>query len=97
MEVVRRELDVDGSEVLLQTLQPPRPGDRNDPRFLGEQPCQRDLSRRRIVPRGDMAEEIDDWLVGLPSIGSKAREPGANVGSGKGHCGINRRREEALS
>jgi hypothetical protein len=32
----------------------------------------------------------------LPGIGSKAREPGPNVGGVEGHGGINLPREEAL-
>ena len=44
-----------------------------------QEPRERDLSRRRILPGCDMAEQIDDWLVGLPGIGSKARKPGPNI------------------
>src|SRR5271157_3326783 len=90
-EVLRRQFDVDRSKVLLQTFPLPRPGDRNDPRLLGEQPCQRGLGRCRIVPRRDTAEQIDDWLVGFAGLGGKAREPGPNVGGGEGYSGINRR------
>jgi hypothetical protein len=43
-----------------------------------------------------MTEQLDDWLVGLPGIGSEAREPSPNVGGVEGHGGINLRREEAL-
>lgn len=35
LEIVRCDLEVHGSEVLLQALQPGSPGDGHDPRFLG--------------------------------------------------------------
>ncbi len=96
MEVVGSQFDCDCSKVLVQTLQLARARDRNDPRLLSEQPSERDLSRRSILPGCDLAKQIDDWPVGLEGIGSKAREPGPHVGSVEGHGGIDLRREEAL-
>jgi len=70
--------------------------DWNNPRLLRQQPGERDLSRCRILSGRDLAKQIDDGLVGLPGVGSKAREPGPNVGGVEGHGGINLPREEAL-
>src|SRR6266478_1414031 len=96
MEVVGGEFDCNCSKVLVQTRQLSRARDRNDPWLLGEEPGERDLSRCRLHPSYDVAEQIDDLLVGLPGIGSKAWEPGPNVGGVERHRGINLPREEAL-
>ena len=42
-EVVFGQLDVRGRDVLREPAQLGRPGDRNDPRLLREQPCECDL------------------------------------------------------
>src|ERR1700686_4609661 len=96
MEIIGSEFDCDCSKVLVQTLQLARSRYRNDPRLLGEEPRERDLSRRRLLSVCDLAEQIDDRLVGFPSLRSEAREPGSNVGRVEGHGGINFRREKAL-
>ena len=64
-QVVGRELDVRGAEVLLQAVQLRGARDRHDPRLLGEQPGERDLGRRRALPLGDAAEQVDQGLVRL--------------------------------
>ena len=54
-EVVLRELDVNGAEVLLEAVQLGRPRDRHDPGLLREQPRERDLRGRRVLPRPAMS------------------------------------------
>ncbi len=48
-QVLRRELDRDGSGVLLKTLHLCCAGDRYDPRLLREHPRKRDLRRRESL------------------------------------------------
>jgi len=96
MAFVGSAFDCGCAQVLVKTRQLSRAWDRDDPRLLGEQPSERDLSRRGILPGCKMAEQINDWLVGLSGIGSKAREPATNVGTGEGHGGVNLPCQEAL-
>src|SRR6266566_6444297 len=49
-EVVRPEFDCNCSDVLFQTIQLRGAGNWNNPRLPGQQPRQRDLSRRRLLP-----------------------------------------------
>src|SRR5208337_5482647 len=55
-EVIGREIDVSRSEVFLETFRLARTRDRNDPAFLGKEPGQGDLSRRRVLPSRDLVE-----------------------------------------
>src|SRR5690349_3500336 len=61
-QVVGRECDVDGAEILLEAMQLRRAGDRDDPRPLGEQPGEGDLRRRRAVCGGEPGEQLDERL-----------------------------------
>jgi len=45
VQILGAQLEVGGAEVLLQAVQLARPGDRGDPRFLGEQPRKGDVGR----------------------------------------------------
>ena len=47
------------------------PGNRNDPRLLRQQPGERDLRGRRLLPRCDIAEQIDQRLVAFRASGVK--------------------------
>src|SRR5207253_11340832 len=47
-------------------------GDGNNPGLLGQQPCKRNLSRRRVLPFCDLAQQINPGLVGLASLRCKA-------------------------
>jgi hypothetical protein len=46
-QVLGRQLDVDGADVLLQAMTLGRARDRDDPRLLSEQPRERDLGGAR--------------------------------------------------
>jgi hypothetical protein len=46
----------------------------NNPRLLGKQPSERDLSRRRLLRFCDLAKQINQGLIRLPSPRRKARE-----------------------
>src|ERR1051325_8620431 len=59
MQVVRRQLYIISSDILLQAMQFRRAGDRNDPWLLGQQPRECDLRRRRVLPFCNLREQID--------------------------------------
>src|SRR5438045_6058694 len=48
--------------------------DRNNPWLLLKQPRERDLSRRRLLSFCDLAEQINQSLIGFASLRRKARE-----------------------
>ena len=70
--------------------------DGNDPRLLRQQPGERDLSRRRLLPSPDCAEQIDHGLVCLPSLRRKTRNEIAEVGTIECRGLVDLSREEAL-
>src|SRR2546430_5708849 len=55
--------------------------DWNNPRRLGEQPGERDLSRCRLLPFCDAAEQINQSLIGFEGLRREARESAAKVGA----------------
>jgi len=65
LQVVVGELDVGGSDVLLEAVKLRRAGNRTNPRLLREDPGERNLRRRRTFSLGDALEELDEReLVG---------------------------------
>src|SRR6266487_1505329 len=71
-----------------------RAGDRNNPWLPSKQPRQRNLSRCRLLPFCDLAEQINQNLIGFASLRRKAREGVAQVGAVERsvfarHVGIN--------
>src|SRR3982751_126231 len=71
--------------------------DRNNPRLLGEQPGERDLSRCRLLPFGDAAEQIDQGLIRLERLRREAWQGAAEVGAVEGRVLVDLAREEALA
>jgi hypothetical protein len=57
-EIVGCQVDASRSDVLLKPEQLRGAGDRHDPRLLGQQPGNRDLSRRRLLPLRDPFKQI---------------------------------------
>ena len=84
-------------DVLLQAVQLGGAWDRNNPRLLGEQPSERDLGRRRPFPLCDAAQQIDQGLIRLESLGREARQGAAEVGAVEGRVLIDLAGEEALA
>jgi hypothetical protein len=78
-EVLGRQRHPSRAEVLLQALPPARARDRNDPGLLGKDLGKRDLRRRRQLPLRDSAEQVDQRLVGLPSLLRESRDDVAEV------------------
>ena len=54
-------------------------GNRNDPRFLGQQPREGYLRGRRVFTLGKLAQKIDQGLVRFASLGREARHDVAEV------------------
>ena len=85
-EVVGRELDRGGPEVLVQPMELRGARDGDDPGLLGEQPGERDLGGRRLLPLGDAAEQVDQGLIRLQGLGREARQGAAEVGAVEASC-----------
>ena len=69
---------------------------RHDPRLLGKQPGERDLSKRCLLPYCDLAQRIDQRQIRLPRLRRKARDDVAEVGTVERRFLIDLSREEAL-
>src|ERR1700722_14987304 len=78
-EIFAREFDGDGSDVLFESVQLRRTRNWNDPRLLCKQPCQRDLSGRRLFLLRELADQINQSLIQFTVLGRKARHNVAEV------------------
>lgn len=74
-QILRREFDFNCPDVLFQAMQSCGAWNRNDPRLLGRQPREGDLSGRRVLPLGDLGEQINECLIRLERLRREAREP----------------------
>src|SRR3989442_11394985 len=71
--------------------------DWNNPRLLGQQPCQRDLSGCRLLPLTDFAEQINQSLIRLERLRREARERAAEVGAVEGRLFVHLPCEKPLA
>jgi hypothetical protein len=70
-EFVGRQFDVDRSDILLQAVPLRGARDRHDPRLPNQQPRQGELGQCRLLPLGDLRQQIDQRLVlGRPAASS---------------------------
>src|SRR6202166_4254407 len=72
-KIVGRELDRNCSKVFFEARRLGRARDRNNPRFLDQQPSQCDLRRCRLLFFCELAKQIHDGLICFASLGGKAR------------------------
>src|SRR5262249_55928981 len=79
LQVVRRQLNVDSADVLLESVLPGRPGNRRDPRLLRQQPGQRYLRRRCALPRGEGLQPLDVSEIRFPVLLAESWKAGAEV------------------
>ena len=87
-----------GPEVLVEALEPPGPGDRHDPRLLGEEPGQRDLGRAlRRRARRSSRTQVDERLVRLAGLLGEARDRPPDVALRERGRGVDGTRQEALA
>src|ERR1035441_4653640 len=82
-KIAGRELEVDGSDILVETLELPGAGNRDDPQLLGEQPGERDPGGRRLLPFRHPAKHVDEGHVRLSRLGREARDDIAEIGDRK--------------
>src|SRR5712691_10880646 len=71
--------------------------DRYNPRLLRKQPGKRNLSRCRLFPLCDAAEQIDQGLICLESLRREARKGAAEVGTVELRAFVDLPREKALA
>src|SRR5207253_2022657 len=69
----------------------------NNPRLLRKQPGERDLSRCRLLPFCDTAEQINQGLIRLKRLRREARKSAAKVGAVESSVFVDLAREEALA
>src|SRR6266849_3820761 len=69
----------------------------NNPRLLGQQPRERDLSRCRFLPFCDAAEQINQSLIRLERLRRESRESAAEVGAVEARVFVHLSRKEALA
>src|SRR2546425_8053632 len=70
--------------------------DWNDPRLLGHEPRQRDLSESRLLPFSDLGEQINQGLIRLERLPCEAREGAAKVGTVEGRFLVHLPRKKTL-
>src|SRR4029077_3604588 len=73
------------------------PWDRNNPRLLGEQPCEGYLSRCCLLSLCDLAQQINQPLIRFSSFWSKARDDVAEIGAIEFRIFVDLAGEEALT
>src|SRR6266481_851303 len=96
-QIVGRQFHGSGSEIFFQAMDLRRARDRNDPGFLGKQPGECDLGARHVLLGRNFAEHVDEGLVRLASLRSKARDDVAKVLAVEARALVDRTREEALA
>src|SRR4029079_9398548 len=82
-QILRRQLDVGGAEVLLQAMKLRGARDGYDPGLLRQQPRDRDLRRGRLLALRNAREQIDERLVCLQRVRREAREDLSQVVAGE--------------
>src|SRR4029077_6436061 len=74
-----REVDGNCCEVFFEARQLGGAWDGNNPRLLGKQPSERDLSRGGLLPYRDLAKEIHERPIRFPVLWRKARDDVAEI------------------
>ena len=75
-----RKCDVDSADVFFEAMQLCRTGDGDDPRFLSQQPRERDLGGRYLFLLREFADHIDHGLIRFAVFRREARDDVAKVG-----------------
>ena len=85
------------AQILVQPMQLRGSGNRNDPRFLSQQPGNRNLGRCRLLLPGNVAEHIHQGLIRFPILFVETRNDVAKVGAIELRVLVNRTGEKAFS
>ena len=96
-QIIKRKLDIRSSEILFETVELRRAGDRNHPGLLGENPRNCDLGRCRVLPLGEVADHINYSLVRLAILCREARDNVAEIALVELRIFLYRSGEESLS
>src|SRR5947207_11057473 len=95
MTIIGGEFDCGCSDVLLEAMEFRGAWDGNDPRLLREQPRERNLSRCRLLPFCDLANQINQGLIRFARLLRKARESVAEIGTVERGVFVDLSREKA--
>src|SRR5262245_40915693 len=79
LQIAGRQFDGLRAKVLVQAMQLRGARNGNDPRLLGQEPGERDLSRGRLLPFSDLAKQINQGLIRSPSLRREARNDVAEI------------------
>jgi hypothetical protein len=79
LQVARRQRHVCRAKIFFQAVQLCGPGNRYDPRLLGEQPRKRNLRLRRLLLICDPSQRIDERLVRFAGSLGEARDCVAKI------------------
>ncbi len=78
-QIIRTQVHLDSTDILLEALEPRRPGNRHDPGFLSQEPRQRKLGGRDAFPCGEGNDGGSKPLVGLARLSLEPRKGTADV------------------
>ena len=73
------------------------PWDRNNPRLVGEQPRERDLSGCLLLPFRDGGQQVNQGLIDLPGLYCETRDAAPQIGAVEGRALVDFPGEESLS
>ncbi len=79
-ELFGAQVDLDGAEILLETMRLGGSGNRHDPGLLRQQPGQRDLGRRGGLACRESLDQFDQRQIRCTRLGSEARHVVTEVG-----------------
>ena len=79
LEIVGSQLHIDCADVFLQAMQLGCARDRCNPGLLCQKPGDGNLRTGCMLVVGDIAEQLDQRLIGLPRLSLEARKHIANV------------------
>lgn len=96
-QIVLREFDCSGADVFFEAVQFRSARNRHDPRLLGQQPCKRDLCRRRLLAGCNAGYDIDQGVIGLAGIRREARHGITEVGAVELRVFVDRTGQKALA
>ena len=97
MEIVERQFDRCCPDVLVQPMQLRRAWDGNNPRLLGQQPGERNLSRCGFLLFCEPAKQINQTLVRFSSLWREARDDVTEIAFIELRTCIDLARQEALA
>src|SRR5262249_36620419 len=96
-EILGREFERNCADVFVQAIQLGSAGDRRHPGFLRQQPGERDLGRRGLLPFSDAGEQTDQDLIRLERLRREARQRAAEIGGVELRIRTESASEEALA